>query len=93
MIVVAIGAAGVGAWTEGGTLLFLFSLSNALEHFANYRTEQTISSLLKSAPETAFRRQNGTCCRRKLFDQPDQAAPNLSDPNAVCLPKNSIADK
>jgi Cd2+/Zn2+-exporting ATPase len=60
MIVVAIGAAGVGAWTEGGTLLFLFSLSNALEHFANYRTEQTISSLLKSAPETAFRRQNGT---------------------------------
>ena len=35
MIVVAIGAAGVGAWTEGGTLLFLFSLSNALERFAN----------------------------------------------------------
>ena len=59
MIVVAIGAAGVGAWTEGGTLLFLFSLSNALERFANYRTEQTISSLLKSAPETACRRQNG----------------------------------
>src|SRR5262245_53537954 len=60
MIVVAIGAAGVGAWTEGGTLLFLFSLSNALERFANYRTEQTISSLLKSAPETACRRENGT---------------------------------
>ncbi len=51
MIVVAIGAACVGAWAEGGTLLFLFSLSNALERFANYRTEQTISSLLKSAPE------------------------------------------
>ena len=34
-----------------------------------------------------------SCCRRKLFDQPDQAAPNLSDPNAVCLPKNSIAGK
>ena len=31
MIVVAIGAACVGAWAEGGTLLFLFSLSNALE--------------------------------------------------------------
>ena len=59
MIVVAIGAACVGAWTEGGTLLFLFSLSNALEQFANYRTEQTISSLLKSAPETACRRENG----------------------------------
>ena len=29
-----------------------------------------------------------SCCRRKLFDQPDQDAPNLADPNAVCLPKN-----
>jgi Cd2+/Zn2+-exporting ATPase len=56
MIVVAIGAAIIGAWAEGGTLLFLFSLSNALEHFANHRTEQTISSLLKSAPETVWRR-------------------------------------
>jgi Cd2+/Zn2+-exporting ATPase len=59
MIVVALGAASVGAWAEGGTLLFLFSLSNALERFANYRTEQTISSLLKSAPETAWLRENG----------------------------------
>ena len=56
MIVVAIGAATIGAWAEGGTLLFLFSLSNALERFANHRTEQTISSLLKSAPETVWRR-------------------------------------
>jgi Cd2+/Zn2+-exporting ATPase len=60
MIVVALGAAGVGAWAEGGTLLFLFSLSNALERFANHRTEQTISSLLQSAPETAWRRENGS---------------------------------
>ncbi len=56
MIVVAIGAAVIGAWAEGGTLLFLFSLSNALEHFANHRTDETISSLLKSAPETVWRR-------------------------------------
>lgn len=59
MIVVALGAAGVGAWVEGATLLFLFSLSNALERFANYRTEQTIGSLLKAAPETAWRREKG----------------------------------
>ena len=59
MIVVAIGAAIVGAWAEGGTLLFLFSLSNALERFANHRTEETISSLLKSAPKTAWRRADG----------------------------------
>ena len=34
-----------------------------------------------------------SCCRRKLFDQPDQEAPNLADPDAVCLPKNTIAGK
>lgn len=57
MLVVAAGAATIGAWAEGGTLLFLFSLSNGLEAFANHRTERTIDSLLKSAPETATRRQ------------------------------------
>ncbi len=59
MIVVALGAAGIGAWVEGATLLFLFSLSNALERFANYRTEHAIGSLLQAAPETACRRENG----------------------------------
>jgi NitT/TauT family transport system substrate-binding protein len=33
------------------------------------------------------------CCRRKLFDQPDQEAPNLADPNADCLSTNTIAEK
>jgi NitT/TauT family transport system substrate-binding protein len=33
------------------------------------------------------------CCARKMLDQPDQAAPNLSDPNAHCLPKNTLAGK
>ncbi len=60
MIVVALGAALVAAWTEGATLLFLFSLSNALEQFANHRTEKTISSLLKTAPKRALRRTEGT---------------------------------
>ncbi|MDQ3116086.1 MAG: cadmium-translocating P-type ATPase [Verrucomicrobiota bacterium] len=59
MVVVALGAAGIGAWAEGATLLFLFSLSNALERFANYRTEQTVGSLLQAAPKTASRRENG----------------------------------
>ena len=34
-----------------------------------------------------------SCCRRKMFDQPDQAAPNLADPEAPCLQKKMIADK
>lgn len=57
MIAVALGALFVRAWTEGATLLFLFSLSNALEQFANYRTRKSIESLLKVAPRHALRRE------------------------------------
>jgi len=34
-----------------------------------------------------------SCCRRQMFDQPDQEAPNLADPDASCLSKNVIADQ
>jgi Cd2+/Zn2+-exporting ATPase len=60
MIAVALGALIVKAWMEGATLLFLFSLSNALEQFANYRTRKSIESLLKIAPKHALRREQGT---------------------------------
>ena len=32
-----------------------------------------------------------SCCRRKMFDQPDQEAPNLADPDAPCLDKSMMA--
>lgn len=57
MIAVALGALFVKGWTEGATLLFLFSLSNGLEQFANYRTRRTIDSLLKAAPKFALLRE------------------------------------
>jgi len=60
MIFVALGAAIVHAFAEGATLLFLFSLSNALEQFANHRTNKTIESLLKTAPERALRRERNS---------------------------------
>ena len=41
MVAVAVGALFVKGWTEGATLLFLFSLSNGLEQFANYRTRKS----------------------------------------------------
>ena len=59
MVAVALGALFVKGWTEGATLLFLFSLSNGLEQFANYRTRKSIESLLKVAPKQALRRENG----------------------------------
>jgi NitT/TauT family transport system substrate-binding protein len=34
-----------------------------------------------------------SCCRRKLFDQPDQDAPNLADPEASCSDKHAVASQ
>lgn len=53
MLTVAVGSASVGAWGEGAVLLFLFSFSGALEHYAMGRTQREISSLFKSAPKSA----------------------------------------
>jgi Cd2+/Zn2+-exporting ATPase len=53
MLAVAAGSASIGAWGEGATLLFLFSLSGALEHYALGRTQKEIRSLFHGAPKTA----------------------------------------
>jgi Cd2+/Zn2+-exporting ATPase len=53
MLAVAAGAATIGAWAEGATLLFLFSLSGALEHYALGRTQKEIRSLFRDAPKVA----------------------------------------
>ncbi len=54
MLAVAAGSASIGAWGEGATLLFLFSLSGALEHYAMGRTQKEIRSLFKASPKTAI---------------------------------------
>ena len=46
-------AASIGAWGEGATLLFLFSFSGALEHYALGRTQKEIRSLFRDAPKVA----------------------------------------
>src|SRR5439155_4212095 len=53
MIAVAVGSASIGAWGEGSVLLFLFSLSGALEHYALGRTQKEIRSLFREAPKVA----------------------------------------
>ena len=53
MLAVAAGSAAIGAWGEGATLLFLFSFSGALEHYALGRTQKEIRSLYREAPKTA----------------------------------------
>ncbi len=53
MLAVAAGSASIGKWAEGAVLLFLFSLSGALEHFALGRTQKEIRSLFREAPKVA----------------------------------------
>jgi Zn2+/Cd2+-exporting ATPase len=53
MLAVAAGAAFINAWAEGATLLFLFSFSGALEHYALGRTQREIRSLFREAPKVA----------------------------------------
>ncbi len=59
MVTAALGAASVGAWSEGAILLFLFSLSNTLERFALHRTRRAIEDLLDLSPTEATVRRAG----------------------------------
>lgn len=53
MVVAALGAASVGQAGDGAILLFLFSLSNALQGWAFDRTRNAIRALMKLHPEGA----------------------------------------
>lgn len=54
MIAVAVGASAIGALREGALLLFLFSVSGAMENLAKHKTRSAIDSLFKTAPKTAL---------------------------------------
>jgi Zn2+/Cd2+-exporting ATPase len=56
MIAAALGAAVLGEWIEGATLLFLFSLSGALESYALGKSRNAIHSLLELRPSQGLRR-------------------------------------
>jgi Zn2+/Cd2+-exporting ATPase len=55
MISVALGAVFIGAWGEAVLLLFLFSISGAMEEFALDRTQREVRALLKTSPKRATR--------------------------------------
>ena len=59
MLAAAIGAAAIGEWEEGALLLFLFTLSGALEEFAMERTRKAIEGLIDLRPATAHLRRDG----------------------------------
>ena len=53
MVAAALGSAALGHWGEGAVLLFLFSLSGALERITMERTARSIESLVQLRPDTA----------------------------------------
>lgn len=59
MFFAAIGSAIIGYWAEGAMLIFIFSLSGALETYTTNKSNKEISSLLEIQPETAIRVVHG----------------------------------
>lgn len=59
MVLAAVGAAAVDQWREGAMLMFLFSLSGALEHYAMGRSRHAIRALMKLSPQEALVLRDG----------------------------------
>lgn len=55
MILAALGAASIGYWNEGAVLIFIFSLSGAMETYTWQKSEKDLSALVKMAPMEANR--------------------------------------
>jgi len=54
MIVAAAGAVAIGEWSEAATVVFLFSLGNALQAYTIEKTRRSIQALMELAPQDAL---------------------------------------
>lgn len=59
MILAAIGSAIIGYWVEGAILIFIFSLSGAMETYTMQKSERDLSNLMHLQPDQALRINDG----------------------------------
>jgi Cd2+/Zn2+-exporting ATPase len=68
MTVAAIGAAAIGQWSEGATVVFLFAVGNWLQARTMERTRRSIRDLMNVTPKEALVRRGSTESMRPLTD-------------------------
>ncbi|MFZ5645548.1 MAG: heavy metal translocating P-type ATPase [Bacillota bacterium] len=59
MTVAVIGAAAIGEWAEGATVVFLFAFGNTLQSYTMDKTRNSIRALMDLSPKEALVRRNG----------------------------------
>jgi len=68
MTAAAIGAAAIGEWSEGATVVFLFAVGNWLQAMTMERTRRSIRSLMDLTPREALVRRGGKEVKLQLTD-------------------------
>ena len=66
MVIAVVGAAAIGEWSEGATVVFLFSFGNALQAYTLDKTRSSIRALMELAPPEALIRRNGEELRLRV---------------------------